>query len=92
MAENQKQVGFVDEVRSFARSYRALIEQADALTNRWASLYNTIVDESDMPDAIIPSGDPATRLASFMDAISNINTIISDFDAGIDTNFERISG
>lgn len=94
MADNDKQSDFITRTRQAAAQYQALIEQLRALDNEWGALYNSILSEDDFMGsnlAVIPSGDPATRLTSLTTAISNFESIISAYDAGVDTNLERIS-
>lgn len=91
MAENSKQVGFIDEGRDLARRYREIVDELQDYAKRWGALYGSILVESDMPEQIIPSGTPATRLNSYNDVVGNMESIITTFDAGQDTNFERVS-
>ena len=94
MAENDKQSDFVTRARQVAAQYQALIETMRTLDNDWISLYNAILTEEDFVGnnlAVIPSGDPATRLASLVTVIANIETIVTAYLAGINTNMERIS-
>lgn len=94
MADNQKQSDFISSVRQFVTAYRKVMADAGELSNRWGALYSTILTEEDFAngnEAVIPSGDPESRLTSLDSVMANINTMLSVFDAGIDTNFERVS-
>ena len=91
---NAKQSDFITVARQRAAAYQALIEDMRATINDWSALYNSILTEEDFVganEAVIPSGDPPTRLASLVTAISNFESIIASYDAGINTNFERVS-
>lgn len=89
--ENQKQVDFISKVRQLSTQYRNLIGELDEMSNQWNALYGSLVAEADFESgnmAVIPN---PTRLQSLTDVIGNMQTIVSTFDAGIDTNFERVT-
>lgn len=89
ITERDKHINFIDEVRQFVSIYREMIKTGNALVERWESLYNTDIQEDDISIQVVSDG--TSRLSAFSAAIGNIQTICTDFDNGIDTNFERVS-
>lgn len=97
MADNDKQQNFISDARQLATRYRDIVNELNALSEAYESLYVNILTEEDFTGenmAVIPYSpdtNPATRLASLVAVIGNMQTIVSTFDAGQDTNFERIT-
>ena len=85
-----KQQVFVETFRQWVRDYKEVMKRAWNLQNDWA-LYQTILNETDVATDVLPSATDGTRLTSVTDAMANLSTIFSSFDAGIDDNFERVS-
>jgi hypothetical protein len=91
---DEKKAQFVADVRQLIRDYQQWIRRADALcgasAGSWGALYSSILGEDDIPDAIIPDGE-ATKLDTLATAIGNAQTMLANYAAGIDTNFERVA-
>lgn len=92
VTERDKQAQFVNEVRQWATSYRELLTEGRDVIAQWNALYNTSVLEQDCEQGtnvqMVPN---VTRKQSVVDVIANISSILSAFDAGMNTNFERIT-
>ena len=92
MAEMTKEGQFIEDVRQFARDYRLMMERAHSLTERWETLYGTLIDEASFdPEhlGIVPTDE--ARLASFTMVIGNMGTLYTTFDGGMDTNLEKVA-
>lgn len=91
--EDKKQQ-FIADVRQLARDYKLIMNRAGALLDQdsgeWSALYSTIISNDDLPDAIIPETE-SDKLATLTNVISNFQTMLQNFAAGIDTNIERVA-
>ena len=88
-SEIEKKQSYIENVRQFMRDYGAMMARAQALGGQWSALLNQIITEEDMPGGII--SDATSRLSSFATVISNMTTLVTTYDAGLDTNFERVA-
>lgn len=91
---NEKCVNYIDEVIVWARDYRSIIDRGRSLSARWGALIGAIIQETDFEgyaNKITPTGDPGTMKDSLLAVVGNIDIIASAFDAGIDTNVEKIT-
>ena len=86
--QEDKKEQFVADLRQWMSDYKELIQRVRSLTNAWP-LYQAILVEDDLSDAIIPSGDPITKLSSLTDSVANMIGAQTVFDAGVDDNYER---
>jgi hypothetical protein len=92
MAEMTKEGQFIEDVRQFARDYRLMMERAHSLTERWETLFQSLIDEASFdPEhlGIVPTNE--SRLTSFTSVISNLGTLYTTFDGGTDTNLEKVA-
>ena len=89
----EKKLQYVADVRQLARDYQQWIQRADSLcgssAGAWGSLYQAILTEEDMPDAIIEA-DGATKLDALTAIVGNFQTMVTSYANGIDVNIERI--
>ena len=89
----EKKLQFIGDVRQLARDYQQWIQRADALcgasAGAWGSLYQGILTEADMPDAIIPE-DGATKLDALTNIVANFQSMVTAYGNGIDVAIERI--
>lgn len=86
-----KQSDFITRTRRVINQYTDWVKEANEIMEEWESLYNALIVEEDFIGSnldIIPDG---TRLVALTTAIGNISTILTNYDAGIDTNFERVT-
>ncbi len=86
---DDKKQFYIEDVRQWVRDYRQMMARAESLTGQWGALYNTLLVDDDMPDGVITDG--TSQLSSFATVVGNLGTLTADYDAGIDTNFERVA-
>ena len=84
---DDKKQQYIADFRQWIRDYQQMMQRAWELNNNYG-LYSSILTEEDMPDAIISNPD---KLTSFVSAFANLQSIFSNYDAGIDDNFERVA-
>lgn len=89
----EKKLQFVADVRQLARDYQLWVQRANALcgasAGAWGSLYQAILTETDLPDAIIPE-DGKTKLEALTAIVANFQTMVANYENGIDGIIERI--
>ena len=88
-SEIEKKQSYIEDVRQFVRDYGAMMARAQALGGQWSALLSTIITEDDMPGGIVSDG--TSRLSAFTSVIGNMATLVTTYDAGLDTNFERVA-
>ncbi len=86
---DEKKQAYIEIVRAIARAYRDLAGQMAEVDGQWSALYSTIITDDDMPGGIVSDG--TSQLSSFTTVIANFGTLVTAYDAGIDTNFERVA-
>lgn len=88
---NTKVSDFITKVRQLAREYEALMVEARGITGEWNALYNTMLFDTEFTGENLDIVPNPSYTQSITDAIGNLTTIISAWDAGINTNFERVT-
>lgn len=85
-----KKAQYVADLQTWFSDYKVMMERAWTLQNGWAFYQSMPLEETDLPDSIVPGGTGPTKLESLTDAVANMQSIHATFDAGIDDNFERV--
>ena len=91
VVNNGKQSDFIDRTRQLAGSYADWIKTARARVSEWQALYNALIAEEDFTGQNLEIIANPTRLDSLTNVIANLEGIIATWDAGVRTNFERVS-
>lgn len=92
--QNDKVSNHISKIRQTCTEYRAVLTKMDGLVNEWNALYGTLVDEDSFVgenESVIPTGDPSTKTASMSTVIANFGTILTTYEQGINTNFEKVT-
>lgn len=87
---NAKVSDYITKVRQWSSQYAVLMTEADGLINQWSALYTTLVTDDEFVgenSAVIPN---PTKTVSLTSVIANMQTILSAYDNGIDSNVERV--
>ena len=91
---DDKKQQFIADVRQLARDYKLIMNRVDALLDasagEWGALYQSLITNDDLPDAIIPESE-SDKLATFTNLIASFQTMLQNYANGIDTNIERVA-
>jgi len=89
---NLNQTEYIDKMIAYTAKYRAVVDEGRALYEEWEAGRSGDITEEDFDGVrrrVIPLND--SRKSALTEAVGNVNSIVTTYDNGIDTNFNRIS-